>query len=203
MLMQQRTRQVCEGSLGQQETSSFWQRLWKIRCPARVHHFLWRFAHNSHPLFRNVECIGVGLDTRCVICRRQAKDGGHLFLRCKEVKKIWRGCELEYTRQLLLNYQTPRDLLAAVFKLPEITKLRTICLLWSWWTERNKVYHKKHRLTLEALQAWINFLTVEWVEFLGVKEKSAASSVTKWSPPPAEVLKVNVDASFRAEMGEG
>ena len=26
-----------------------WRALWNVHCPAKVQHFLWRFAHNSHP----------------------------------------------------------------------------------------------------------------------------------------------------------
>lgn len=78
--IQQRVQQVGEGLVGHQETVGFWQKLWKIRCPARVHHFLWRFAHNSHPMFCDVERLGIELDTRCVLCHRQSEDGGHLFL---------------------------------------------------------------------------------------------------------------------------
>ena len=92
---------------------------------------MWRFALNTHPLLRNVERLGVELDVLCPLCHRQAEDGGHLFLRCKEVKIRWRYCGLEYTRQQLLLCDTPSEVLAAVFKLPEEIKLRTICLLWS------------------------------------------------------------------------
>jgi hypothetical protein len=30
------------------------KKLWKIQCPPKVHHFLWRLAHNSHPLYMNI-----------------------------------------------------------------------------------------------------------------------------------------------------
>lgn len=159
ILERQRVRQVGDSSAGQHQESTFWRSLWKIKCPARVHHFLWRFAHNSHPLLRNVQRIGVELDARCVICKRQFEDGGHLFLRCKEVRRMWRSLALEHTRQQLLNCETPRLLLAAVFKLPENVKLQVICLLWSWWSERNNANHKKQRLSVDAFRARVGYFT--------------------------------------------
>lgn len=203
MLMQQQVRQVGESSAGESDDASFWRTLWKIRCPARVHHFLWRFAHNSHPLLSNVQRIGVELDARCVICHRQLEDGGHLFLRCKEVKKIWRTCGLEYIRQKLLQCETPKSLLATIFKLQETVKLRVICLLWTWWSERNNVNHKKQRLSPEAFQARVGYLSLEWSEFLGAKEQRVTAAAPTWVAPPAEFIKLNIDAAFQSVSGDG
>jgi hypothetical protein len=38
------------------------------------------------------------LDTKCVMCNRLDEDGGHLFLKCKLVKKVWRELNLEDER---------------------------------------------------------------------------------------------------------
>lgn len=84
----QSPRQRGESSEGIEDDQMVWRQLWKIRCPGKVHYFLWRFAHNSHPMLRNVERIGVELDTTCIVCHRLQEDGGHLFLRCKEVKRM-------------------------------------------------------------------------------------------------------------------
>ena len=65
-----------EGVCWMKET---WKCLWRLHCPAKVQHFLWRFGHNSHPLHMNIARRGVDLDTNCVVCRRQFEDGGHLF----------------------------------------------------------------------------------------------------------------------------
>lgn len=76
-------------STGDYEDRKMWTELWKVQCPGKVHHFMWRVAHNSHSMLRNVERIGVELDTSCIMCKRLPEDGGHLFLNCKEVKRVW------------------------------------------------------------------------------------------------------------------
>jgi hypothetical protein len=30
------------------------KKLWQVSCPPKVHHFLWRLAHNIHPLYMNI-----------------------------------------------------------------------------------------------------------------------------------------------------
>lgn len=67
-----------------------WKLLWKIGCPGKIRHFLWRFAHNSLALRKNLERRGMDLDTRCVMCSRQSEDGAHLFFfKCKYVQRVW------------------------------------------------------------------------------------------------------------------
>ena len=66
-----------------------WKRIWKMDCPNKVKHFLWRAAHNSHPLRSNLEYRGMDIDNRCVICNEKGEDGGHLFFKCNRVRSIW------------------------------------------------------------------------------------------------------------------
>lgn len=63
-----------------------WKRLWKLKYPGKIRHFLWRFAHNSLALRRVLEHRGMEVDTRCVVCNRLNEDGGHLFFKCKHVR---------------------------------------------------------------------------------------------------------------------
>uniref|UniRef100_M8BRI7 Uncharacterized protein n=1 Tax=Aegilops tauschii TaxID=37682 RepID=M8BRI7_AEGTA len=66
--------------------------------------------------------------------RRADKDDGHLFVKCKAVKVIWRGPDLEENQQKLQNIGSSHQML----DLDE----RTVTILtfwWQWWSMRNKV----------------------------------------------------------------
>jgi len=56
-----------------------WKKLWTLKCPGKIKHFMWRFAHNSLALRRVLEYKGMELDIRCVVCSRMMEDGGYLF----------------------------------------------------------------------------------------------------------------------------
>lgn len=196
MLQRQCTRQRGESSTEEEEERTMWQQLWKVRCPGKIHHFLWRLAHNSHPLLRNVERIGVELDTGCVVCHRLQEDGGHLFFRCKEVRKMWRACGLEETRQKLLPCHSPRQVLIRILSLPDEEKLNTICLLWLWWTERNKANHQVQRATEQEFSFMLSKHITEWRQFYAKPEKSLTKKKSLWSKPAMNFVKINVDGSF-------
>ena len=60
-----------------------WKKLWKMKCPGKVKHFLWCMTHNTLALRMTLKRRGMELDTRCVMCNLLNEDGGHLFFSCK------------------------------------------------------------------------------------------------------------------------
>jgi len=62
------------------------------------------FAHNSHPPRRNLARRGMKLHTKCPVCQRLDGDGGHLFLKCKLARHVWRELKLER------EWENPNDL---------------------------------------------------------------------------------------------
>ncbi|KAE8797725.1 NAC domain-containing protein 78 [Hordeum vulgare] len=84
-----------EPSSGQGRVMANWQHIWKLNLPGNVRMFLWRLAHNSLPTRVNIRRKHAELDTLCPMCSRLDEDGGHLFLKCKLVKAVWREQNLE------------------------------------------------------------------------------------------------------------
>jgi len=117
----------------------FWRKLWKISCPPKVRHLMWRLAQNSLALKMNICRRGMQLDTRCPLCFRFDKDGGHCFLKCKFVKRCWESLSLEPIRQNLLLKRSAWEVIMEVIAKKEEDRLKTVLLLWKWWDFRNKV----------------------------------------------------------------
>ena len=88
LIKNEATKQTGEGSIPNVQVSDFLGSISKVKCPPRVHHFIWRLAHNSHSMYMNINKRGVELDTRCSMCSRFFEDGGHIFFRCKHVKAV-------------------------------------------------------------------------------------------------------------------
>lgn len=61
-------------SVAQQSSSGkvdpVWGQIWKLECPNKIKHFMWRFAHNSHPLRIHLKRRKINLDTLCPVCNR-------------------------------------------------------------------------------------------------------------------------------------
>jgi len=67
-----------------------WSMIWNMEGPNRLKYFMWRLAHNSLVLRSNLSGRGMKIDPRCLLCNYAWEDGGHVFLRCKHVKVVWR-----------------------------------------------------------------------------------------------------------------
>ncbi|WVZ60625.1 hypothetical protein U9M48_010618, partial [Paspalum notatum var. saurae] len=63
-----------------------WFKIWLLKVPNKVKMFMWRLAHNSLPVRRNLVRRGVRLDTICPLCKRLDEDCGHIFFKCEHVK---------------------------------------------------------------------------------------------------------------------
>lgn len=115
-----------------------WKKLWSLPLPNKVLHFLWRVATNSLPMRMKLKRRGMEVDTRCPLCFRFNEDGGHAFCKCKMVKPIWRKLQLEDIREKLCDCPNVISFLETILNLDEEKKLTVCCILWIWWSERNK-----------------------------------------------------------------
>jgi hypothetical protein len=66
---------------------------------------------------QNIERKHVELNTRCPICNKYFEDGGHLFLRCTDLKKVWRAVLPDHIWVKLLDCTLSMDLLHEVLSL--------------------------------------------------------------------------------------
>ena len=94
-------------------------------------------------------------------------------------------------------------MLEMVFALAEDTKMKTIALLWCWWSERNKINHQERQLGTDGFQLLILRHTEEWKANLKKNPMVVPSQVQRWFPPPSEVIKINIDGSFLEDLKKG
>ena len=126
-------------------------KIWNLKLPGKVRIFLWRLTHNSLPLRLNIKRKKIELDTRCPICERLDEDGGHLFLKCKKVKKVWRQLLLEDVRIQLMAAPNSLVFMDSIWSLPKEKQELVCILLWDWWTTRNKVNAGEKERTVDEV----------------------------------------------------
>jgi hypothetical protein len=180
-----------------------WKAVWKLECPPKVQHFLWRFGHNSHPLRMNIERRGVELDTWCTVCSKYFENGGHMYLSCKEVKKRWCFLGMEDIRVRLCDCSYPLEVLRLLLSLPKEQCMIGVAFLWCWWQERNKANHQERRLSEEEFSFLVKRHTDEWKSFLKKAPASPCCDKKHWKPPPMDRIKINIDGAFHEDRGMG
>jgi hypothetical protein len=94
-----------------------WKRIWKLNCPGKIKHFLWRLAHDTLALRIGLQRKGMDIGIKCVICNKHFEDGGHLFLKCKYVCSIWQELGMESVRLSLISKESAIGIMEAILDL--------------------------------------------------------------------------------------
>jgi ribonuclease HI len=132
------------------------------------------------------------------------EDGGHLFLRCKDVKSVWRDLKLEKEREDLCLCPDAKSVIHLILNLGDDKSTLIVCLLWQWWTRRNKINAKENTGNAEQLVSQVRYWAEECAEYY--KKKQAGNrriSDVQWQAPKGDVLKINVDGAFCADTKSG
>lgn len=176
---------------------SLWTKIWNLKVPGKIKHFLWRVAHNSQALRRNLHHRGMDINTKCLLyCQCSDEDGGHLFFKCKLVKPVWRELCLEKERAELKAISTAQKVVEYVLEAKEETQIKIAVLMWSWWSERNGVREGDMPRSAASIAHCVAVYTLEILKvFLQQKERAIVSR-KRWCKPNEGILKINCDAAF-------
>ena len=113
------------------ETTNFeWKKIWALPLPNKILHFLWRMATYNLPLRMKLRNRGMKVDTRCPVCNRYDEDGGHCFLKCKKVRRLWWLAQMEEIREKLLKSNDPISMFDEIFRLTEEDRMKVCILFW-------------------------------------------------------------------------
>ena len=174
----------------------FWRKLWKLACPGKIKHFLWRLGHNTLAMRTTLSRRGMDLDTRCVVCERLDEDGGHLFCKCKYVKQLWQELNLEHVRLQMAERTSAKEMLRMIWELEEKECILVVTTLWHWWLERNRIRGGEKRRGVGGLAFEIRFHTEEYLKLAASENPKPPMTLRRWTKPGGEVLKINSDGAF-------
>ncbi|GKV09172.1 hypothetical protein SLEP1_g20714 [Rubroshorea leprosula] len=84
------------------------KRVWNPNLPTKISAFNWKLLLNRLPTKSNLLKRGFGVimgDGNCNLCQEEEEDATHLFLKCKNVRWIWKECD----RWWGINIETQED----------------------------------------------------------------------------------------------
>jgi hypothetical protein len=158
---------------------------------------VWRLAHNSLPVKRNIEKRGIECDTLCVCCRRLDEDGAHLFLKCKQAKQVWRLLEMEEIRDRMCTLPHAQAMVQDILEIETEKQVLICCTLWRWWTCMNKINTEGRSTMVEEVVRQGKYWASESLQLCQhVGEEKIASIQGQWERPATDMIKFNIDGAF-------
>jgi hypothetical protein len=136
--------------------------------------------------------------------RLPSTDVAHLFLRCKEVRSVWKDMKLEKERNDLCLCPDAKSVVHHILLLGEEKSSLIACLLWNWWTRRSKLNANEAACSTERLSAQVRYWAGKSAQYCGKQKKEKNETVEqKWQVPSGDTLKINCDGAFNADTKSG
>ena len=180
-----------------------WHKIWQLKFPNKVKMFIWRLAHNSLPVRRNLARRGVQMDTICPVCHRLDEDCGHLFFKCKRARECWQIMSLENIRTELELCTSGKETVMRILNMKENERNKVFIWMWRWWVARNKANAGEKMPTIADIIRSVNFHIFEYEKLNAKCDAPSSATRPAWKPPPVDVYKINVDASFHEKTKQG
>ncbi|GKV23015.1 hypothetical protein SLEP1_g32805 [Rubroshorea leprosula] len=172
------------------------RRIWNPNLPNKISAFNWQLLLNRLPTKSNLLKRGLGVimgDGNCNLCQEEEEDATHLFLKCKNVRWIWKEC----ARWWGINIETQEDCWKTFEQLGAWTRnMRIIkgwdctwsAIVWSIWLMWNQRIFQNHEMNSGKL-----FELVQIRSFLWIKAKKAWCyfTLSDWLSNPIACLTVN------------
>jgi hypothetical protein len=128
-----------------------WDVIWKLKCPAEVKIFLWRFVKETIPCRVVLANRHVPVSGQCPLCEVGAEDIKHVLFQCNRAKTIWcqlglaelieKACIVDHAGQVGLEYLLCEDnqfpTILGQSKIPDLVDIT----YWYLWWERRQITH--------------------------------------------------------------
>ena len=195
-------RSVNPGSSSRDGQSKVWKKIWKIKTPNWIRHFIWRATRDSLPTTQNLRYRHVPVEASCPTCDEHSESLIHCLWLCEHAQVMWKS-NGNFVRFYKKQYRSFLDLLEEVLDNAsgfQVALFSTIS--WCLWQRRNRVRENQPTWPLLEVGERAVSLVQKFLDLskLGALSRSSSAQVG-WSRPPIFVFKVNFDATLFENIG--
>ncbi|KAL3642607.1 hypothetical protein CASFOL_013422 [Castilleja foliolosa] len=190
-----------------------WKLLWKAKIHNRLKLLLWKILHNAIPCKARLNVLFNTNDTKCYFCNHNLESSDHIFLLCPFINQAWFTSYWNFNASNFSNFTIVQwlafifDEKNNLFTSPALRAefiLFTAILFDDIWYSRNLIAHGSPGFPVQVLVANVSRKTkAHWTSLIQTSISTAAVHLV-WKCPPADWVKINVDAAFsngRAKSG--
>jgi len=171
-----------EAVVGRQE--DYFDKLWKIKIPARIAVFAWRLIRDRLPTRQNLRRRQVQLtDLQCHFCRNSKEGASHLFFHCCKIQPIWWDTLSWLQIKGVFPFSLKQHFLQHFGV--QLDGLRTnrwqywwLALTWSIWKLRNNIVFSNATFNANSLFEDTMFLLWSWLRSF---EKDFTVHFNQWA----------------------
>ena len=160
------------------------EKLWKLKIPARIAVFAWRLIRDRLPTRQNLRRRQVQItDLQCPFCKNSEEDASYLFFHCCKIQPIWWDTMSWLQIKGVFPFSPKQDFLQHVGV--QLDGLRTnrwqywwLALTWSIWKLRNNIVFSNATFNANSLFEDAMFLLWSWLRSF---EKGFTVHFNQWA----------------------
>ncbi|KAL8463962.1 hypothetical protein ACS0TY_033778 [Phlomoides rotata] len=158
-----------------------WKKLWALKIPPKISHFLWRACNEALPSLCALKKRGLITPTVCPSCGLEPETTSHILLRCPIAIHTWGRSPLKFDYDTLHLKEFLHLFWEVIQNLPMHGVILFVAVAWILWKARNK----------------------KWIEQEEMVHPKASGHGGQWAPPPNPSLKLNTDAGVFPDNSVG
>ncbi|KAL6214747.1 hypothetical protein ACLB2K_014179 [Fragaria x ananassa] len=179
--------------------SVYWKHLWKLKVPPKMNHFLWRCSMGFIPCMWSLYQRYIVQSPLCPRCQAADDAPLHATWSCSFCVAVLE--RVSFYSKLVSGMLTDfSELLNHAFKVLTVDEMKLlVIILWSNWSERNRVIHGERPRPPSIIYDQCGLM---WDSLLAVQDSmqshlsSGGSTIgMAWQPPSPGMLSLNTDAS--------
>ncbi|XP_074359589.1 uncharacterized protein LOC141699273 [Apium graveolens] len=177
-----------------------WKRVWNLKVPLKVKHFIWRAIRNILPTKDQLLSRRVAVIDKCPICNLEVESVYHSLVSCQFAKQCW--CLLGIS-PVEDDQSSFNNWLSAMIQKCINRKLQEVVMVcWSMWHNRNEIVWNQRggegsevcRSAKALLNQWQNAQDKSFDNFLDFMNQE--DDKERWEQPQEGTVKINVDAAI-------
>lgn len=192
-------------ALNARDSPGFWRKLWNLKIPLKVKHFMWRANSGTLPTKDILISRRVNVCSLCPVCNTNMETTAHVLVNCDFAKLCWETVNLRKQFYTVSSFTEWFSGMVQDYNMEEMKIISMIC--WSLWKNRNNiVWNQKSSEVTEVvnsailvLNQWQSAQDRSFDHSLGFMTPSDGEE--HWQLPQMNMIKVNTDAALFEESG--
>lgn len=193
---------ICDNTTNNHSSSSsgFWNKIWNLKIPLKVKHFIWRAVRDCLPTKEMLISRRVEVDGRCPVCNTAAETAVHVLVTCPIAALCWQNLGYTYDMHTSMSLG---EWTAEVLQHSRRNIINKVFMVaWALWKNRNDiVWQQKSKEYVEIVTSAVQVLN-NWES---AQDKSFDNTIgfltqadgdVHWKQPQIGIVKVNTDAAL-------
>ncbi|KAL8106740.1 hypothetical protein AgCh_023486 [Apium graveolens] len=176
----------------------FWRKLWNLKLPGKVLHFVWRVCKGCLPTTSALLIKRVVEHGQCPWCRHSSETDSHVLFTCDFARSVWYSAGLQHIIQASPQ-ETAAMIFLRIFEHCNREQMAFIAMIsYSIWHRRNKWTWDEINGSVFGVKAATMHLLADWrAAQLSLLHSHGQGDIgdSIWRRPPEGWSKINTDAA--------